>query len=793
MAKIEIDGKSLEVEDGIMVIQAADDAGIYIPRFCYHEKLSVSANCRMCMVDVEKAPKPLPACATPVMDGMKIRTRSERAVDAQKGTMEFLLINHPLDCPICDQGGECPLQDQALGYGKDVSRLSEKKRVVPDKDIGPLIETAMTRCIHCTRCIRFGREIAGIMEMGGVGRGENLEIGTALGKSVDSELSGNMIDLCPVGALTSKPFRYSARSWEMKGFPGVSPHDCIGANIEVQTLRNEVKRVVPRSNVDVNDCWISDRDRFGFQAVNSSDRLTTPMLKSGDHWESTDWKTAFNKVAQGLQNVVRSHGVDALGGLISPASTNEEFYLFQKVLRGLGCQNIDHRLRQLDFSDDAGASRFPGSQIILSDVDKLKSILLVGSNVRKEQPLLGLRLRAAGLSGAKIHAVNAMDYRFSFDLAGESVVDPASMPGALARVAASLAQLKDLQLPEEIAKWAETTVQEPVYEQIAESLIGAGEDSLVVLGSSAEQHPRASVLRSVANWIHQNSTARRMDLAQANGAGAWLCGCLPHRGARGKQVEKAGLNARDMIDEPRRAYLLFGLDAMLDSTNGQAVDGALRKSDFVVSFSAFHSDTMNHADVILPISPFTESPGSSVNLNGRVQSYRAAVLPKGESRPGWKVLRVLGNQLGLDGFDYIDVGDIQSEIALSPMEDAPDFVFNPELPMPGAGDSGASGKEFHRILDVPIYRVDALVRRSPALQSTADNMEKPLAGLNPVQLETFGLRQGTLMNIVGPQGDAISIEIYSDSRVPANCIYVPSGYEQTAPLGPAARVALEEV
>ncbi len=792
MAKIEIDGKQLEVRDGIMLIQAADEAGIYIPRFCYHEKLSVAANCRMCMVDVEKAPKPLPACATPVTDGMVVRTASERAVDAQKGTMEFLLINHPLDCPICDQGGECPLQDQALGYGKDVSRFTEKKRVVEDKDIGPLIETSMTRCIHCTRCIRFGREIGGIMELGAVGRGEHMEITAYLGNTVDSEVSGNMIDLCPVGALTSKPYRFSARAWEMRNHDAISPHDCVGANMQVQTLRDEVKRVLPRSNEPVNQCWLSDRDRFSYEAVNSAERAVVPMLRSGDRYEPTDWKVALERVGRGLRNIIDEHGADSIAGLISPAVSTEEQFLFQKVLRGLGCDNIDHRLRQQDFADDLHVGDYPGASGQLADLDAAKAVLLVGSNVRKEQPLIGVRLRGAVRNGSRVFAVNAMDYDFKFAVADKAIVDPAALPGALARVAAAMASELGMAVPAEIHAWANTAVATASHDVIARAILDGGKESVIVLGDGARQHPRASVLRGIANWMHEQSGAGRMDLAEANSAGAWLAGCVPHRGPGGRRLEQGGLNAGAVLARPRRGYVLYGIDAELDCLQGSRLADALSRADFVVSLTAFRSESMNHADVVLPIAPYTESAGTYVNVDGRVQQGRAAVRPRGEARPGWKVLRVLGNQFNLDGFEQVTIDDVRSELGLSERLPQPVFATAP-LTSPGDEDSGTAQNEFHHVIDVPLYRIDAYTRRAPALQRTTDNPQRPAGGLNPAQFERLGLRDGAIMNLVTPDGDGVSLAVHADPRVPPNCIHVPSGYRHSAVLGGARRLALEEV
>ncbi len=793
MAKIEIDGRSLEVPDGIMLIQAAEQAGIYIPRFCYHEKLSIAANCRMCMVDVEKAPKPLPACATPVADGMVVRTTSERAIDAQKGTMEFLLINHPLDCPICDQGGECPLQDQALGYGEDVSRFTEKKRAVEDNDIGPLIETEMTRCIHCTRCVRFGREIGGIMELGAVGRGEHMEITAYLGHTVDSEVSGNMIDLCPVGALTSKPYRYTARAWELVSHPSVSPHDCVGANLNVQTLRGVVKRVLPRTNEAVNECWLADRDRFSYEAVNSPERALAPLLRSGNHYEPADWKVALDRVARELRKVVDEHGPDAIGALISPTAPAEEHYLLQKLVRGLGGNNIDHRLRQQDFDDDQSAPLYRGSGVELGDVDRLATIVLVGSNIRKDEPLIGLRVRQATLTGGSVYALNALDYQFHFPLAGRHIVTPASLPGTLARVAAQVASEQGVALPDEISAWVPSAEPAAVHDAIARALLDHPDRAAIVLGDGAHQHPRASVLRGIANWIRAATGARRIDLPEANGAAAWLMGALPHRGPHGRSVDAPGLNVRRMIAAPRRAYIVHGVDAELDCLDGSRLADALARADFVVSLSAFANQEMNRAHVLLPLAPFTECAGTFVNLDGRVQAARAAVKPKGEARPGWKVLRVLGNLLGLDGFDYVEIDDVRAEMGLGERVAPPSFDPARGLALPGDEDRGTARDEFHRVVDVPLYRADPYVRRASALQHTRDNPAKPVAGLNPGQFERYGLREGTIMNLVTPDGDGVSIEVRPDPRVPENCIYVPSGYRQGAVLGLARRVALEEV
>jgi NADH-quinone oxidoreductase subunit G len=494
---IEVDGRKLSARKGQMLIEVTDASGIYIPRFCYHNKLSIAANCRMCLVDVEKAPKPLPACATPVAEGMVVRTRSDRARTAQKSTMEFLLINHPLDCPVCDQGGECELQDLALGYGKDVSRYAEAKRIVKDRDIGPLISTDMTRCIHCTRCVRFGQEVAGVMEFGGLGRGEHMEIRTFLDRSVDSELSGNVIDLCPVGALTSKPFRYTARPWELEDHASISPHDCVGANINVQARRGTVMRVLPRDNEAVNECWLADRDRFSYEALNGEDRLRVPMIRRGTTWEETDWATAFEFTVAGLKKVLEEHGPESLGALASPISTLEEFYLLQKLVRALGSGNVDHRLRQTDFSDDAAAPLFPSLGRPIAELENLDGALLIGANPRKDQPLINLRLRKSALKGARVFAINPVDYDFSYRLAGKVIAGPAQMVRALAGVARALSALKKAEWPAAFAKHFRD-VKPGVSEQAMAEALRQCSRASVLLGSFALSHPQAAALGSLA-------------------------------------------------------------------------------------------------------------------------------------------------------------------------------------------------------------------------------------------------------------------------------------------------------
>jgi NADH-quinone oxidoreductase subunit G len=778
---IEVDGRKLQARKGQMLIQATDAAGIYIPRFCYHNKLSIAANCRMCLVEVEKSPKPLPACATPVAEGMVVRTRSERARSAQKGTMEFLLINHPLDCPICDQGGECQLQDLALGYGKDVSRYAEAKRIVKDKDIGPLIATEMTRCIHCTRCVRFGRELAGVMEFGGLGRGEHMEIRTFLDHSVDSELSGNVIDLCPVGALTSKPFRFTARAWELEDHASVSPHDGVGANLVVQTRRGRVMRVLPRVNEAVNECWLADRDRFSYQALNGEDRLRVPMIRRASQWEETDWNTALEFTVAGLKKALAAHGPSRLGALASPISTTEEFYLLQKLARALGSGNVDHRLRQLDFSDDAAMPLFPALGRPLAELETLDTVLLVGANPRKELPLLNLRLRKAALKGARVLAINPLDYDFNYRLAGKVIADPAGMVSALAGVARALAALRQSALPPAFhARFAD--VKTGVSEQVMAEALHQGKAGSVLLGGFALGHPQACVLRALAQLVADLAGAKLGQLPEANAAGAWLAGCVPHRGPGGKTAT-AGRHARDMLREPLKAYVLHGVEPELDCLDAAAAAAAMRAAEFVVMLTTFmpspyRSRAAEYAHVWLPLAPFTETDGSFVNLEGRAQTFAAAAPALGETRPGWKILRMLGGLLGLPGFEQNSIDDVRRELALPDISHAATSF---QLAAAGGTAPAMSAGELMRLAEVPIYAVDPIVRRAPSLQKTSDN-PKPAAHLNAFQADKLGLRAGATVQVVMARG-AASLPLVIDARVPDGCVLVPSGCPETAMLG----------
>ena len=690
MVEIELDGKKVEVQEGSMVMHAAEKAGTFIPHFCYHKKLSIAANCRMCLVDVEKAPKPMPACATPVTQGMIVRTHTDKTVKAQKSVMEFLLINHPLDCPICDQGGECQLQDLAVGYGGSASRYDEEKRVVFHKDVGPLISMEeMSRCIHCTRCVRFGQEIAGVMELGMSHRGEHSEIETFVGATVDSELSGNMIDICPVGALTSKPFRYSARTWELSRRKSVSPHDATGANLIVQVKNHRVMRVVPMENESVNECWIADRDRFSYEALNGDDRLTQPMLKQGGEWKTVDWTTALEYVANGLKQVKTEHGAHAIGTLASPHSTAEELFLAASLMRGLGSGNIDARLRAADFHHEGGV-RWLGTSV--AALTELQRALVIGGNPRKDQPLLGQRLRQAARRGAHILSLNEQRVDWAMPVHTVYQASASVWVQALADVAAAVAQAKGV-LPLVVGN-----ATQPQALAIAQSLL-SGERKAVLLGNAAANHPQASGLLALANWIGQHTGASVGFLGEAaNTVGAQLVGALPSNG---------GLNAAQMSQAGAlKAVLLLNTEPHADSAHGAE---GVATSDMVVTLSPFKTN-LDISDVLLPISPFTETAGTFVNTEGRAQSFHGVVRPLGETRPGWKVLRVLGTMLGLPGFAYETIEEVR---AAALPTDIASRLSNASTAYVEVAPAAAP-------VTASIYQLDGLVRRAPSLQATAD-------------------------------------------------------------------------
>ena len=796
MINFEIDGKQVSVPKNGTVMDGANQLGIYIPHFCYHKKLSIAANCRMCLVQVEKAPKPLPACATPAMEGLKVSTHSGQAVTAQKGVMEFLLINHPLDCPICDQGGECQLQDLAVGYGASASRYTEAKRVVANKNLGSLISTDMTRCIHCTRCVRFGQEIAGIMELGLAGRGEHAEILAFVGSTVNSELSGNMIDLCPVGALVSKPFRYSARTWELSRRRSVSPHCGLGSNLVVQVKQNRVMRVLPRENEEINECWLSDKDRFSYEGLNSEERLGTPMIKRDGEWLECSWQAALEFVANGLRAVKEKYGAQHIGALVSPHSTLEELYLLKKFMRGLGSGNVEHRLRQSDFRADSQLQGAPWLGMHIADISRLKSSLVVGSVLRKDHPLLAQRLRQAVKQGAQLNLVNPVDDDLLAKVANRAIVAPSAMAAMLAEILKAAVELKGVQIPETVKDALNAVIITDTARAMAASLID-NKPAAVFLGNLAQHHPRYADIHALAQHIAHIAEAGFGVLGEAaNSVGAYIAGAIPDNGARSALAGNPsqpgsegigvsptpGASAAATAAARCQAYMLMNLEPELDSYNPQQIMKALDGAELVVMMSAYKSRGLmegNYADVLLPIAPFTETSGTFINTEGRAQSFNGVVAPLGDARPAWKVLRVLGNMLELAGFDYETPEQVRAEIL--PVGGDISARLDNNLGSFVVEDIGQVSNGIQRIGEVPIYQADPIVRRAESLQRTQDAIA-PSAWMPGDLMKKLGIRTGDTIRLKQGDGEA-ELPAAQDDKLPANCVRVASAHPLTAALG----------
>jgi NADH-quinone oxidoreductase subunit G len=767
MLNLEIDGKKVQVAPGSTVMDAAHKLDIYVPHFCWHKRLSIAANCRMCLVQIEKAPKPLPACATPASEGMKVWTQSEQAKKAQQGVMEFLLINHPLDCPICDQGGECQLQDLAVGYGGSGSRYTEPKRVVFHKNLGPLVAAEeMARCIQCTRCVRFGQEIAGVMELGMIGRGEHAEIVSFVGRTVDSELSGNMIDVCPVGALTSKPFRYAARTWELIRRKSVSPHDSLGSNLIVQVKGDRVMRVVPFENPAVNDCWISDKDRYSYEGLVSEERLATPMVKEGGAWKSVDWQSALARVTQGLRETVAKHGGAALGTLVSPHATLEEMALAANLTRALGSDNIDFRLRQTDFRGDAERSGIPWLGMPIVELETLQRALVVGSFLRKDHPLAAQRLRQAVRKGhAQISVLHSVADDSRIKLAHSFIAAPSLLPRALAEIVVAAALGAERPAPAALQG-----IDPSAAARVTAASLLTGERKAILLGNYAEQHPESSQLLALAQALAEIVGAKVGCLTEAaNSVGGYLANALPQPGA------SAGLNARAMLAEPRQAYIVLGVEPEFDCANPVAARAALEKADFVVVMSPF-AHGMQYADVLLPVSPFTETAGTFVNCEGRAQSWSGVVKPFRETRPAWKVLRVMGSMLGLPGFDLESIEHVRS--LLPAVASIPAKLSNATRVAITAPVTNSSGME--RVADVPIHFADPLVRRARSLQQTTD-AQAPIAQMHALTLAQIGVTAGAQVKVRQGKGEAV-LKTAADPGVPAGVVRIAAAHPSTCGL-----------
>jgi NADH-quinone oxidoreductase subunit G len=770
LLNLEVDGTAVQVPPGSTVMDAATKLGVYVPHFCYHRKLSIAANCRMCLVQVEKAPKPLPACATPATEGMKVWTHSEQAIAAQKGVMEFLLINHPLDCPICDQGGECQLQDLAVGYGASRSRYDEPKRVVLHKSLGPLVAAEeMARCIHCTRCVRFGQEIAGVMELGMGGRGEHSEIMSFVGRSVDSELSGNMIDLCPVGALTSKPFRYRARSWELARRKSVAPHDSLGSNLVVQVKGRQVMRVLPLENEAVNECWLSDRDRFSYEGLDSDDRLTVPMVNDGGTWREVDWPTALERVAAGLRGVVEQHGGAALGTLVAPMATLEELALAARLTRALGSENVDYRLRQVEATEQRTGARWLGTSV--AAVGEHDRILVVGSFLRNDQPLFAHRIRQAAKKRTRVFKVASVDDDWLLPIAAKAIVPPALLPATLAEIVVAAAVAAGKAVPVALAGVAPGTAAQAIATEFA-----GGTRRLILLGALAEQHAQAVQLHVLAQALAELTGGTLGFLREgANAVGADLAGARPGAG---------GLATQAMLAEPRRAYVVVHAEAEFDFASPLAARSAFERADFVVVLGAWKTGAA-YADVLLPVAPFTETSGTFVSGEGRVQSFRAVVAPRGEARPAWKVLRVLGNLLGLAGFDADSSAAVRDAVLPADIVARLDNRVDAAMVAPVVHAGGVE-----RVADVPLYFSDPLVRRAAALQRTRD-ARPPQARMHATQLERLGIAEGAQVRVRQGRGEAV-VKATVDPAVPPGVVWLGAAHPSTCGLdGMSGPVSVE--
>ena len=778
MATIEIDGKSFDVENGKMIIEVADEAGIHIPRFCYHKKLSVAANCRMCLVSVANSKKTLPACATPITDGMKVFTKSEEARRSQEAVMEFLLINHPLDCPICDQGGECELQDVSMGFGQDSSDYAEAKRVAHDDDLGALVATEMTRCIQCTRCVRFGDEIAGFQELGGIGRGEHLQIGTYVEHSLKSEISANIIDLCPVGALTSKPYRFTARAWEMTQHASVAPHDCLGSNIYAHTRRERLMRVVPKENESINETWLSDRDRFSYLGLNDHEaRAAQPMIKRNGQWDVVDWQTALTFAAKGMSRVIEEHGPEQLAALTHASATVEEFYLLQKLMRALGVNHIDHRLQQTDSRDQALQPMMPTSTLPFADLEKQESILLFGCNLLREVPLAGVRLQKAHQNNASVYAINPVRFDVRVPYAEAITASPdAMLMHAVSVLAALVNKSKKAELPKQLQDLLKKHASDAVTTTMADALCKPF--AVVVTGAVFENHPNAAILRSVIAWICTLSGARHLRLtAGANSAGAWVAGAVPHRKAAGKVLEEPGLSTQEALEAKLKGYVLMGLEPTFDIANPTRARQAMLAAEFVVAISGYQTESIQEcADVILPMALFAETSGTYINVDQTWQTVTGALQPHAEARPAWKILRVLANTLQCVDFEFTSTEEVlktlQAELTL--VDEPKAECFYPE-----AWPAVQTG--LMRAGEWPLYRTDAVVRHAKALQACAA-ADDVCIRLHPTTAARLDLSETATVS----QGDIeITLPLKCDARVAPDVVWVPNAMPETVDLGHA--------
>lgn len=744
LIEVEIDGQKVSVAPHSTIMDAARRLGIFVPHFCYHPKLSIAANCRMCLVEVEKAPKAVPACATPVSPGLRVKILSPKAVEAQRAVMGFLLINHPLDCPICDQGGECMLQDLAVGYGNSASYYNEGKRVVANKDLGPLIATDMTRCIHCTRCVRFGQEIAGVMELGLPHRGEHTEIMTFMQQAVTSELSGNVIDLCPVGALTSKPFRYSARSWELSRRFSISPHDSLGSNLLVQVKSGCVFRVLPFDNPDVNESWLSDRDRFSYEGLNAPSRLLTPRIRDkAGHWKNVDWETALSFVATELSRIHRQLPQNFLGCVAHPMSTTEELFVLRQLLTALGSASMDCRPARVDFRSPVTLqSLWLGMRI--REIGTCDQILIIGSFLRNEQPLLAARIRVHAAQGTlSLHRLHVVDEDWHMPLKTGIHTQPSQLIYALAHIVCTVSQLTQQAIPDSIYQLVEkgghcAAEDLKKYQDLAASLC-SGRAVGIFLGSYASHHPDASILHYLAQTLS-----------------LLLKGTLGFFGSGANDVGGAlvGAHARTHpLSVDHRCFFLFNVEPDYDVSQVERARSALRQADLVVNFTPYADVADDYSHVTLPIAPFSETEGTFVNMEGRVQTFRAVVKPSELVKPAWRILRVLAEKLALTGFEYDSCEQIRQQMPFLTALQQGDlsclnnyFIEADVDVLPRLEKSDCEMIGF-----LPAYMSDCIVRRAPALQATVQS-RVGYVGLSPEGAARLGVQTGDRLAVY--QGEA---------------------------------------
>ena len=766
MIKIKIDGKALEVKPKTSIIEVADKVGIDIPRFCYHKKLSVAANCRMCLVEVKNFAKPLPACATQVMEGMEISTKSKFTKDTQKSVMEFLLINHPLDCPICDQGGECDLQDTAVAYGASKTRYTEEKRVVFDKNIGPLISTDLTRCIQCTRCVRFLKEVGGMAELGLIGRGEHAEISAYVDKSVESELSGNIIDLCPVGALTSKPFRYSARSWELSRRSTIACHDSLGSNIEAHVKDNIVKRVIPKENESINECWISDRDRFSYEGLSHKDRINLPLKREKNQWKEIDWEEAYELIEKNITDIDIKKS-NKIGIICSPQSTLEEGFLLKKIAKELNTSHIDYRLLEQSFSEN---NNWLGCKI--DEIESHDAILVVGSNLKHDQPLLAHRFRRYANKRNNFSIITSYDDFYSTRCLEKVIVNPSAYINYLLMILKQVQLSTKYKINSEVIKnLLKTAKPSNEAKRIAKSLL-SNKSKAIFLGHQILHFDDGDNIKLVA-----------MHIAQAVGATFGLIpGYANSVGLNELNLNTDNISADKILSQSKEAYIMMNFDPLYDYHSPKKINSALKKAKFNLAISPYISDSFKEFDVVLPMTPFTETSGTFINMEKTIQSFSAVTPPVGQSRPGWKILRVLANFLQLEGFSYDSSEEVKTD-AMIEMDKKNEFSLNDFKP-----SNIERGIEVLNV--VRANDSDMIVRRATSLHQNK-NKDQSCCLINPTTMLEEGLIEGQKIKISSSEAE-ILINVKADDNVCLNAVVIYGKQDETFILGMHNKVKIKK-